>query len=79
MSLGKSIVSEIDEEEKKSDNSRVVSQAASGQNEENFSPDKYERILDVLKSEEKVTPRGVHQDQSSAEAKSQTEAIKKAE
>jgi hypothetical protein len=48
-SATKSQRSEIDEEEKKG---YEIGQAS----DENESPQKYERILDSLKSEEKITP-----------------------
>lgn len=55
--FGKSVVSELDEEEKKSESAKggdASNVAAGAATTTNFSsPDKFERILDVLKSEEK--------------------------
>lgn len=68
VSYGKSLVSEPDDEEKKSDTQSSRKDGAGSTNQFYPSPDKYERILDVLKSEEK--------DASSAnDARAQTEAI----
>lgn len=68
VSYGKSMVSEADDEEKKSD----TQSSRKGDAQLYPSPDKYERILDVLKSEEKDASWAL-------EAQAQTEAIQLAE
>lgn len=68
VSYGKSMVSEADDEEKKSD----TQSSRKGEAQLYPSPDKYERILDVLKSEEKDATWAL-------DAQAQTEAIQLAE
>jgi len=75
MSLGKSLASEVDEEEKKSERLRTLSQSVDDKNTSSKiaeavieeSPAKYERMLDSMKSEKKSTQ--IDEDFSAVDAK----------